>query len=210
MDSPGAPSGSGRGEKRPASDAADADLFKRGGPKSIRASAAPRWTPGTTRGDAGGAGDDGSRAPATSRRGRRGRRWRSRVRRGLPGRVSRARGRRRRRQPAFASAAARQVPRAVRRARAAPERARGQRDRGGVARGAGRRGGASPAGQAPDPYGVPGGHARVSVPGGDGVSGRDGALRAPGERRERDPALASRGSRAVRRYGPRFEISENS
>ena len=65
MDSPGAPSGSGRGEKRPASDAADAsDLFKRGGPKSIRASAAPRADAGNRRpaGDAEGAGDDGSRA----------------------------------------------------------------------------------------------------------------------------------------------------
>ena len=64
MDSPGAPSGSGRGEKRPASDAADAsDLFKRGGPKSIRASAAPRVDAGgRPAGDAEGAGDDGSRA----------------------------------------------------------------------------------------------------------------------------------------------------
>ena len=64
MDSPGAPSGSGRGEKRPASDAADAsDLFKRGGPKSIRASAAPRVDAGgRPAGDAEGTGDDGSRA----------------------------------------------------------------------------------------------------------------------------------------------------
>ena len=64
MDSPGAPSGSGRGEKRPASDAADAsDLFKRGGPKSIRASAAPRVDAGgRPAGDAEGAGDDVSRA----------------------------------------------------------------------------------------------------------------------------------------------------
>ena len=64
MDSPGAPSGSGRGEKRPASDAADAsDLFKRGGPKSIRASAAPRVDAGgRPAGDAEGAGDDSSRA----------------------------------------------------------------------------------------------------------------------------------------------------
>ena len=64
MDPPGAPSGSGRGEKRPASDAVDAsDLFKRGGPKSIRASAAPRVDAGGRHaGDAEGAWDDGPRA----------------------------------------------------------------------------------------------------------------------------------------------------
>ena len=69
MDPPGAPSGSGRGEKRPASDPADAsELFKRGGPKSIRASAAPRADAGNRRpaGDAEGAGDDGRRLCATS------------------------------------------------------------------------------------------------------------------------------------------------
>ena len=69
MDPPGAPSGSGRGEKRPASDPADAsELFKRGGPKSIRASAAPRADAGNRRpaGDAEGAGDDGRRARATN------------------------------------------------------------------------------------------------------------------------------------------------
>ena len=69
MDPPGVPSGSGRGEKRPASDPADAsELFKRGGPKSIRASAAPRADAGNRRpaGDAEGAGDDGRRARATN------------------------------------------------------------------------------------------------------------------------------------------------
>ena len=69
MDPPGAPSGSGRGEKRPASDPADAsELFKRGGPKSIRASAAPRADAGNRRPafDAEGAGDDGRRLCATS------------------------------------------------------------------------------------------------------------------------------------------------
>jgi hypothetical protein len=69
MDPPGAPSGSGRGEKRPASDPADAsELFKRGGPKSIRASAAPRADAGNRRPafDAEGAGDDGRRLCATN------------------------------------------------------------------------------------------------------------------------------------------------
>ena len=69
MDPPGAPSGSGRGEKRPASDPADAsELFKRGGPKSIRASAAPRADAGNRRpaGKDEGAGDDGRRLCATS------------------------------------------------------------------------------------------------------------------------------------------------
>ena len=69
MDPPGGASGSGRGEKRPASDPADAsELFKRGGPKSIRASAAPRADAGNRRpaGDAEGAGDDGRRLCATN------------------------------------------------------------------------------------------------------------------------------------------------
>ena len=126
---------SGRGEKRPRATPRTPRPFKRGGAEASRRRRPRGWTPGTTRGRRRGRRRPRLRAPATSRRGRRGRRWRSRVRRGSPGRV-RARaddadGGSLRSRPRLLAKFARYA------CARAPERARGQRDRGGVARGLG-------------------------------------------------------------------------